>query len=74
MKVLFYLVYKGDRVESYGIVSGEKEFQKVKEVLEILGGDIKVKKVSRMEFEKHKKTVDFRDMINKKTLKIVVKG
>jgi hypothetical protein len=71
--MIYYLVYKNGKVESYGIVAGKKQFQREKEVLEILGGDIKVKKVSRMEFEKHKRTVDFRDLLHKKTLKAVVK-
>jgi hypothetical protein len=72
-KMMYYLVYKNEKIDSYGAVSGKKAFQKEKEVLECLGG-VKVKLVNKGEFEKWKKKIDAKYGLTKKQFKVVIKS
>ncbi len=70
--MIYYIILLNGIPESYGTVEGEEEFQDKKELLAIMGCE--VKKVSRREYEKIKRKIDFESYIHKKCFKIITGG
>jgi hypothetical protein len=67
--MIYYLILLHGIPESYGTEKTEKEFQDKKELLKIMGCE--VKKVSKIEYERIKKKIDFENFINRRCFKII---
>ena len=70
--MIYYLILLHGIPESYGTEKTEKEFQDKKELLKIMGCE--VKKVPKIEYERIKKKIDFENFINKRCLKVITRG
>ena len=70
--MIYFIILLNGISESYGMVRGEKSFQYKKELLEDFGCE--VKKVSRREYEKVKKKIDFENFVNRKCFKVITGG
>ena len=69
---IYYIVLVQGVPESYGEVSSEQEFQEKKEWFKDFGCEIR--KVSRLEYEKIKKKIEFGNYIHRKCFQIVTSG
>ena len=70
--MMYYIILVNGIPESYGTVKREKEFQEKKEWFKGFGCE--VKKVSKVEYERIKKKIDFENFINKRCLKVITGG
>ena len=70
--MIYYLILLHGIPESYGTEKTEKEFQDKKELLKIMGCE--VKKVPKIEYERIKKKIDFENFKNKRCLKVITRG
>ena len=59
MALIYYVVEKDGRIDSYGAVNGLKRLGEITKLMKLTGA--KVKTVSRNEYEKIKKEIDRRD-------------
>ena len=69
---IYYIVLVQGVPESYGEVSSEEEFQEKKEWFKDFGCEIK--NVSRKEYERIKKKIDFENFINKRCFHVIIGG
>jgi len=70
--MIYYVILLNGVSESYGTVKGEEEFEDKKELLRMMGCE--VKKVSRKEYERIKKKIDFKTFVHRKCFQIVTSG